>query len=227
MKEEKLEEGAEGAEETTGAEEMEPEECTVEEIIEVTKEKLVEAVRALNVATWEDEENDATKMLIEKKVKFVGIKTPDIEQAFIEACNSIPEDREEFVPDVVGIVYNSLVAKREAAGAGAAPAEETKPAEVKPKKEKPKKEKAEGGEKKSPFGDREKDQFGNLVGSMKSAINKMLLEGATKDDMVKAICKEFSRDKEHAEGKVSRQMKKLEKAGHAIKEDGGIFKIAE
>jgi hypothetical protein len=173
------------------------------------KAKLLEAVKALNAAVYEDDGKDAKAQLIETKIKFVAVKQVDVETAFLAACEGIPDEKQEFAPAIVGEVYQALYDEREAAEA--APEKKDKP--KKEKKEKVKKEKKEG---ESHLPVREKDKFGNVVGSMSAAMNAILEKGAKKDAVIAAVAKQFDKEEKSLKSKFLGRIKHLEEAGHVI-----------
>ena len=80
------------------------------------KAKLVEAAKALNAAVYEDEAKDDVSSLISQKIKTTAVSDADLQTAFMEACNSIPEELEQFIPDSVSDVYNAIGDEIEADG---------------------------------------------------------------------------------------------------------------
>ncbi|MFA5355243.1 MAG: hypothetical protein WC302_00695 [Candidatus Paceibacterota bacterium] len=95
----------------------------------VTKEELLAAAKALNETG-----------LSTIKVKTVAIKEEDLKILFIKACEAVPEDKEDQLPDdPICNVYNGLIAEGEAAEAEKKKAEKSK---AKEKPESGKKDKA-------------------------------------------------------------------------------------
>lgn len=199
------------------------------------KAKLLEAVKALNAAVYEDEAKDAKAQLIETKIKFVAVKQPDIEDAFLKACESISDANQEFAPPIVGEVYEALYAEREAAkpekGAEEVEATEgaiaeapaTTKADKKAKKEKV--AKTAGEKKTSNLPAREKDKYGNVVGSMSGAMNALLEKGATQEAVVAGVAKDFSKDAKKLNSKFKGRIKHLEEAGHVIVKKDGVYTL--
>jgi hypothetical protein len=64
----------------------------------MTTQELKDAAKALNDSG-----------LIKKKIKLVAIKAVDMEKAFVDAVKSIPEEKEDEIPDVVVDAYNSIM----------------------------------------------------------------------------------------------------------------------
>jgi hypothetical protein len=100
----------------------------------MTTQELKDAVKALNDSG-----------LIEKKIKIVAVKAVDMEKAFVDAVKSIPEEKEDDIPDIVVDVYNSImketgevkqVSVQTALVAKAAPPEKKKSVETNRKGEK-------------------------------------------------------------------------------------------
>lgn len=90
------------------------------------KEKLINAAKSLNATVYNDEEKDQMSQLITKNIKINGVKIEELTIAFMEACNSIPEELEQFIPDEVSDVYNAIGDEMEALK-NDTPAEETNP----------------------------------------------------------------------------------------------------
>lgn len=198
------------------------------------KAKLLEAVKALNAAVYEDEAKDAKAQLIETKIKFVAVKQPDLEDAFLKACETISDEKQEFAPPIVGEIYEALYAEREAAkpekGADEAKADEGTEAPAAAKADKKvKKEKAAktAGEKKtkSNLPAREKDKYGNVVGSMSGAMNALLEKGATQEAVVAGVAKDFKKDAKKLNSKFKGRIKHLEEAGHIIVKKDGVYTL--
>lgn len=101
----------------------------------MTTQNLKEAVKALNESG-----------LIEKKIKLVAVKMADVEKNFLEAVNSIPEESEAEIPDMVVEVFNTLVKEKDLPIEEPVPVKSAKKEKVsKPKADKPKKEKKDKG----------------------------------------------------------------------------------
>ena len=71
----------------------------------VTKKQLEMAVKSLNNATYE--EDGGQKDIIDTKVLIGNNEAVDID-AFMKACESIPPELEERIPDLVADIYNDL-----------------------------------------------------------------------------------------------------------------------
>lgn len=194
--------------------------------MEMKKEVIVAAINLLNAsglaAFKVDAETDEETMV----------------RQFMAAVESIPEAEEDNVPDEVGDVFNALrdeedagtlgfdrtapVEEKKAKGKSAKTKTETKAAAPKAKEEpkakatgkattakKPDPPKEKAGKKAPPV--REKNFIGHVVGSMADAIDQALVKGATKEEMVKMIMKDFGRDETLAKNKVEGDLKNLPK----------------
>jgi len=204
-----------------------------------SKEKLIENAKTLNKVVYPGEDGKDVE-LIKTKVRVVAIKEAALKLAFIEACESVPEALEVHLPDECGVMYNYLVAEETAgentAGTNteapaAAPAEGSGKTGKKKDKDK-KKDKAPattGGEtkekRKPPV--REKDAYGNVKGTMSSAINEMIDKGSKEEAIVDKLVKDFGRTKEKAAAKVKSHKGYLESVGFPVTEEGGIVRFAK
>lgn len=208
-----LEENA-GAQESAGT-------AAVPESFVYSKNNLIELAKKLNAVTYrENGEEDGKEIpLLKTKIRVVAIKEDALKLAFVEACETIPEDMEGFIPDDCGIMYNFLVAQE--TGENEPPAPET---EKEPEKEKETPADGEGKDKKAPPA-REKDSYGNVSGTMSATINEMVAKGSKKDDIVEKLMKDFDRTKEKAEKKLERQLKKLGARGHETTDEGGVIRF--
>ncbi len=173
------------------------------------KQKVLDAVKALNGIVYEDDEKDASVPLIKIKIKTVAVNDEDLIVAFMQACESIPEENEQHLPDAIADVYNALRNEREA------PVAEEKSV-AKPAKKKV--------DRKPP--DRPKDAFGNIAGSMTGAISAMLVVGAKKEDIVKVLCEKFGRTEEKATNYLKGCLKTWKSRGLDITEKDDIVKMA-
>ena len=191
------------------------------------KDKLINAVKLLNAAVYEDETNEQKSPVLAVKIKTVAVKIEALQAAFISACQNIPEELEEFVPPEVVDAYNELVPD----GGEAAPAAQDatlEPAVAKKKKDKkaPATTTTEPKEKKaSNLPAREKDSMGNVVGSMSSRINDFLLKGAKEEVIIAALVKEFGKENDMAAKKLKRKIRKLGLAGFNVSNTNGLLKI--
>lgn len=190
------------------------------------KDKLINAVKSLNAAVYEDEANEQKSPVLAVKIKTVAVKIEALQAAFINACQNIPEELEEFVPPEVVDAYNELVPN----GGEAAPAQQdatVEPVAAKKKKEKkapdtttePKEKKA------SNLPAREKDSMGNVVGSMSSRINDFLIKGAKEEVIIAALVSEFGKENDMAVKKLKRKIRKLGAAGINVSTANGLLKI--
>lgn len=80
------------------------------------KEKIVSAIEMLNSITYEDGIAENAIPLINKKIIILP-ETEDKELilTFFQACESIPRELEEYIPDAVSDIYNILVEEEEKA----------------------------------------------------------------------------------------------------------------
>ena len=185
------------------------------------KKKLLELAKQLNGLV--DDDGNA---LASKKVKVVGISDDKLKASFLDACESIPEEKEGLIPDEISDAYNEIIKddpREEAKEEKEEEKEETKPTpkkktETKEKetksKDKPaasknatipskaktsaKKEEAKADKKAT----KSKDEYGHTAGSMAAHINLMLKKGTTKEDMIKTLMEDHGRDERLATGKL-------------------------
>ena len=186
------------------------------------KAKLIEAVKLLNATVYEDEGKDAKVPLLPVKIKFIAVKEADVQAAFIAACKSlIDTPLEEFVPQSVADAYNELVPE-----GSTAPAVEAKPEAARPKKAANAKD-PNAPKKESNLPVREKDVYGNVVGTMSAAINAMLTKGAKKEDMIASLSKNFEKTIDVAKGKVNGHIKYLKEKGYdvTLNEKAGTYTL--
>jgi hypothetical protein len=87
---------------------------------------------------------------------------------------------------------------------------------------KSKKEKKAGKEKKEKG--EVNDAFGNRIGTKSAFINAMLVKGAKKADIQKALQKEFGGEERLAESKVKSHIRYLGNEGHTVTEKDGVVK---
>lgn len=196
-----------------------------------SKSNLIELAKKLNAVVYQENGQDVP--LLKTKIRVVAIKEDALKLAFVEACETIPEDMEGFIPDDCGIMYNFLVAQETGENEPPAPETEKEPekeketpadGEGKDKKAEKEKNKDEKKDKKAPPA-REKDSYGNVSGTMSATINEMVAKGSKKDDIVEKLMKDFDRTKEKAEKKLERQLKKLGARGHETTDEGGVIRF--
>jgi hypothetical protein len=184
------------------------------------KAKLIEAVKALNTAVYMDEEKGEEVPILETKIKVVAVKEEVLKAAFVEVCGNLIEKieageiPEEAIPEIAIDAYNTIA--EEAEGEGKPEPEEKKTKVEKETKKEPKK---------SNLPDRPKDEFGRVKNSMSGRIDELLVKGATKEDVAKAIAEEFGRDEKKASAKVKSHMKTLKGEGYKITEKDGVYKL--
>lgn len=195
--------------------------------MENMKERLAVAAKALNAVVYENEEKDEKTPLIKTKIKIVAVKEEVLKQAFKDACESIPEELESFIPDEVADLYNELFGDDASEGEGTAeegeceaeqgeaeeapePSPKDKKKAAPPAKPAPAKpEKKASGRKAPTPPKREKDALGNVVGTMSATINALLIKGAKKADIVAAIMKNHDKDEDAATNKLLGHVKWL------------------
>lgn len=176
------------------------------------KAKILEAAKALNELN-----------LAAFNVKTVGISNEDLVRQFMAAVESVPEDKEEAISEAIGDVFNALrdeednktlgfdrtyVPPQSKAGkekAAPAPAKEKAPTKEKKDKEKA----ADGEKKKNNLPARVKNSIGHVVGSMSAAIDAALEKGATNEELVAMLVKDFGRDEKMAANKVKGDLANL------------------
>jgi hypothetical protein len=186
------------------------------------KQKVIEAAKILNEVMVANEEGKEVP-LIENKIKIVAVKEEALVVAFMKACNSIPEDKEECIPDAVAEVYNAIAKEMENKDKDdTAPA----PAAATKKEKKEKKQKAEGATKRQPP-KRDTDAWGNAVGTMSELINAMLVKGAKKDDIAASLQEKFGKNDASAKSKVDGHIRFLKSKGFAVTEKDGIYTLAK
>lgn len=158
--------------------------------------------------------------LVTKKVKVVGISNEDLVISFLEACESVNEEKEDLIPENIVEAYNELV--KEDPRTKKEPEEKKKEEKVSSKKkEAPVSKKTETKEKtkstpavkekKETEANKSRDEYGHTEGSMAAKINLMLKKGSTKEEMVKELMEKHDRDEVHALGKIAAHIKYLEK----------------
>lgn len=159
----------------------------------MTTQNLKEAVKALNESG-----------LLEKNIKTVAVKAVDMEKAFLDAVNNIPEDKEEAIPDLVVDAFNILV--KENGLPVAAPVSVKKNG----KKDKPVKEKKEKAA---------KAKKGEVGPGIIATIKEILAKGPiTKDKILEKLVSKFpDRPEAGMKGTVNVQISRLK----ATKSDKG------
>ena len=179
------------------------------------KKKLLELAKQLNGLA--DDDGNA---LASKKVKVVGVSDDKLKASFLDACESIPEEKEELIPDDISDAYNEIIKDDPREEVKETKEEEAKPT---PKKRTEAKEKetkntqtskdpakakdktainkgeAKKEEKKTT---KSKDEYGHTAGSMAAHINLMLKKGTTKEDMIKTLMEDHGREERLATGKL-------------------------
>lgn len=178
------------------------------------KKKLLELAKQLNGLV--DDDGNA---LASKKVKVVGISDDKLKASFLDACESIPEEKEGLIPDEISDAYNEIIKddprEEEKEETKPTPKKKTETKEKETKsKDKPaasknatipskaktsaKKEEAKADKKAT----KSKDEYGHTAGSMAAHINLMLKKGTTKEDMIKTLMEDHGRDERLATGKL-------------------------
>lgn len=186
------------------------------------KKKLLELAKQLNGLA--DDDGNA---LASKKVKVVGISDDKLKASFLDACESIPEEKEGLIPDEISDAYNEIIKedpREELKEETEEEKEESKPTPKKKSeaqeketksKDKPvasknaatpskaktsaKKEETAKADKKAT---KSKDEYGHTAGSMAAHINLMLKKGTTKEDMIKTLMEDHGREERLATGKL-------------------------
>jgi len=179
------------------------------------KKKLLELAKQLNGLV--DDDGNA---LASKKVKVVGISDDKLKESFLDACESIPQEKEGLIPDDISDAYNEMIKDDPREEVKETKEEEAKPTpkkrtEAKAKetkntqtskdpakaKDKPaiNKGEAKKEEKKTT---KSKDEYGHTAGSMAAHINLMLKKGTTKEDMIKTLMEDHGREERLATGKL-------------------------
>jgi hypothetical protein len=94
------------------------------------KAKIVEAVKALKAVVFKNEKDEEVPLCAAAaKIKVVAVKEEDLRKAFIAACNTIPGELEQYLPDAIAAVYNTLGEEAKAAGKTAPAGTEAPPKE--------------------------------------------------------------------------------------------------
>ena len=129
------------------------------------KKKLLELAKQLNELKDKDDNS-----LAAKKVKTVAVSDDKLKASFLDACESIPEEKEELIPDDISDAYNELIKEDPREGGGGKETKE-KEEEAKPtpkkKAEKETKKKATDVPKKEEAKSEEKKQTANKVSEKK------------------------------------------------------------
>lgn len=185
------------------------------------KQKIIDAAKILNAVMVKDDDGQEVP-LISDKIKIVAVEEESLTLAFMAACESVPEDKEELIPDEVSDVYNAIA--KEIEKKASEPATAAAPATTKEKKEKKEKPAGETKTKRQPP-KREKDAWGNAVGTMSEVINAMLAKGAKKDDIAASLQEKFGKNEAAAKGKVDGHIRFLKSKGFVVSEKEGVFTL--
>lgn len=135
----------------------------------VDKALIVEAAKKLNGIKVINEDS-AEVGLLEKSIKVVAVKEEDLIKSFLEACESVPVDKEDLIPDDVAAIYNKLANAEQNPPAG----DTAPPAEKKPENKPPKA--AAGAEKKTGETTEKGGRPKGSLGDVKPEIAKMIAE---------------------------------------------------
>jgi len=183
----------------------------------MNKNQIINAAKSLNESK-----------LSSIKVKVVAIKEEDLKELFMSACEAVPEDKEEHLPDVVTNTYNTLRDEMEASEKHSE--EETKPEPIREEEQiiKEKTQPKKSKETKTPFeGFKEKILKGK-DSSFSNYINSLLLKDPPMTfDQIFIKVKEMSDKKSlknyKNKGELTQHINYLKKKGYKFSEtDKGI-----
>ena len=75
----------------------------------VTKEQILEATKILSLSTYKNEKGEIKKLSTYKIKPSLNIF--ELQTEFLCACEIIPEELEQYIPDLVSDIYNLIVAE--------------------------------------------------------------------------------------------------------------------
>lgn len=195
------------------------------------KKKLLELAKQLNGLV--DDDGNA---LASTKVKVVAVSDDKLKASFLDACESISEEKEELIPDDISEAYNEIIKDDPREGQKEEAEEEKVEEETKPTPKK--KTEAKGEEtktkgkpvasknvatssktktsaKKEGAKDKKatksKDEYGNMAGSMGEKVNSLLKKGTTEENIISDLMQNHGRDEQHAKSYFVGHIKWLEK----------------